>query len=121
MEDFPMNPIRRVLIAVKNPDSRRQPGVDKAIRIARRLGAAVELFHSISTPVFLEIEPLTGHSLAQIKRESLDLRRKRLEKLAQRARKAGVAATSHVVWDFPPHEAIVRRAEHMRADLIIAE
>ena len=48
-----MHPIRRVLIAVKNPDTRRQPGIDKAIRIARRLGATVELFHAISTPVFL--------------------------------------------------------------------
>ena len=116
-----MNPIRRILIAVKNPDSRRQPGVEKAIRIAKQLGAAVELFHAISTPVFLELEPLTGHSLAQLKRESLDLRRARLEKLAQQARKAGVSATSHVAWDFPPHEAIVRRAEHARADLIVAE
>ena len=98
-----MNPIRRILIAVKNPDERRQPGVDKAIDIARRLGASVELFHAISTPVFLELEPLTGHSLAQIKRESLALRRARLEKMAQQARKRGVKATSHVAWDFPPN------------------
>jgi universal stress protein E len=116
-----MKPIRRILIAVKNPDSRRQPGIDKAIRIAKRLGASVELFHAISTPVFLELEPLTGNSLAQIKRESLALRRKRLEKIAHQARKHGVKATSHVAWDFPPHEAIVRRAAHARADLIIAE
>ena len=116
-----MSAIRRILIAVKNPDERRQPGVDKAIDIARQMGASVELFHAISTPVFLELEPLTGHSLAQIKRESLALRRERLEKLAQRARKLGVKATSHVAWDFPAHEAIVRRAEHTRADLIIAD
>jgi universal stress protein E len=116
-----MNPLRHILIAVKNPDAHRQPAVDKAIDIARQLGASVELFHAISTPVFLELEPLTGHSLAQIKRESLGLRRARLEKLAQRARKLGVKATSHVAWDFPPHEAIVRRAEHARTDLIIAD
>jgi universal stress protein E len=121
MKEPPMNSIRRILIAVKNPDSRRQPGVDKAIRIARKLGASVELLHAISTPVFLELEPLTGHSLAQIKRESLDLRRRRLEKIAHRARRLGVKVSSHVAWDFPPHEAIVRRAEHARADLIIAE
>jgi universal stress protein E len=121
MKEPPMNAIRRILIAVKNPDSRSQPGVEKAIRIAKQLGASVELFHAISTPVFLELEPLTGNSLAQIKRESLALRRARLEKLAQQARKTGVTATSHVAWDFPPHEAIVRRAEHVRADLIVAE
>ena len=92
-----MSAFRRVLIAVKNPDERRQPGVDKAIDIARQLGASVELFHA------------------------LDLRRARLERLAQQACKLGVKATSHVAWDFPPHEAIVRRAEHLRADLIIAD
>jgi nucleotide-binding universal stress UspA family protein len=103
MKEPPMKPIRRILIAVKNPDSRRQPGVDKAIRIAKLLGASVELFHAISSPVFLELEPLTGQSLAQIKRESLALRRARLERLAQQARKLGVRTTSHVAWDFPPH------------------
>jgi universal stress protein E len=121
MKESPMKSIRRILIAVKNPDARRQPGVDKAVRIARKLGASVELFHAISTPVFLELEPLTGHSLAQIKRESLERRRARLERLAAQARKLGVPTTSHVAWDFPPHEAIVRRAENVHADLIIAE
>jgi len=116
-----MSPIRRILIAVKNPDLHRQPGIEKAIDIARQLGASVELFHAISTPVFLELEPLSGHSLAEVKRESLALRRARLEKLAQRAKKMGVQADCHVAWDFPPHEAIVRRADSTRADLIVAE
>src|SRR5690242_8055116 len=116
-----MSAIRKILIAVKNPDARRQPGVDKAVHIAKRLGASVELFNAISTPVFLELEPLTGHTVADIRREALELRRKRLDKLAARARKRGVKATSAVEWDFPPHEAIVRRARHCGADLIVAE
>jgi universal stress protein E len=116
-----MSAIRKVLVAVKNPDARRQPGADKAIRIAKRLGASIEFFHAISEPVFLEIQPLTGTSLAELKREALDLRQKRLEKLTARARKLGVDARGTVEWDFPPHEAIVRRSIRCRADLIIAE
>jgi universal stress protein E len=116
-----MLPIRRILIAVKNPDRRRQKGVHKALRIARRLGASAELFHAISSPVFLDLEPLTGNSVAQIRREALALRGARLEQLAARGRKLGVKTTSHVAWDFPPHEAIVRRAATVRADLIVAE
>ena len=50
-----MSAIKKILVAVKNPDARRQPGVDKAIGIARSLGASVELFNAISTPVFLEL------------------------------------------------------------------
>jgi universal stress protein E len=116
-----MKPIRKVLVAVKNPDRASQPGVEKAIRIARLLGASVELFNAISTPVFMEIEPLKGRSLAELKRESLQLRYERLDRFARRARKLGVQASCHVEWDYPPHEAIVRRADHLRADLIIAE
>lgn len=116
-----MSAIKKILVAVKNPDARRQPGVDKAIGIARSLGASVELFNAISTPVFLELEPLTGKTVAEIRREALDLRRKRLEKIAARARKRGVKTSCSVEWDFPPHEAIVRRAQHSKIDLIIAE
>jgi len=116
-----MKPIRKLLVAVKNPDARRHPGVEKAIGIAKLLGASVELFNAISTPVFLELEPLDGRSLAEIKRQSLALRTARLEKLVRLARKRGVEASCHVGWDVPPHEAIVRRAAAIHADLIVAE
>jgi universal stress protein E len=116
-----MDPIRRILVAVKNPDTRTHPGVDKAIHVAKLLGASVELFHAISSPVFLDLEPLSGHSLADIRKEALALRTKRLEKVARAARKYRVATTCHVTWDYPPQEAIVRRADEIRADLIIAE
>ena len=114
-----MHATRRILLAVKNPDSRRQKGIDKAIAIAKRLGASIELYHAISTPVFLDLQPLTGTSLAELKREALALRQRRLE--AHAARASGVDITCNVRWDYPPHEAIVRRAERIRADLIIAE
>jgi universal stress protein E len=116
-----MNPIRRILVAVRNPDRRAQRGVRKALHVARRLGASVELFHAISTPVFLELEPLTGHTVAEIRREALELRRARLEKLAASARRSHLQVSSHVAWDYPPHEAIERRAAAIQADLIIAE
>jgi len=116
-----MYDIQRILVAVKNPDARRQPGVEKALHIAKRLGAAVELFHAISTPVYLDVEPLTGRTLEQLKREALQLRQARLEKLAARARRHGQKVQCHVAWDFPPHEAIVRAAIRSGADLIIAE
>lgn len=116
-----MKAIRKILVAVKNPDARRQAGVDKAIGIARSLGAAVELFHAISTPVFMDLQPLKGNSLAALKREALELRTKRLERIAARHRRRGVELTCRVEWDFPPHEAIVRGARRAGADLIVAE
>ncbi|HEX5162295.1 MAG TPA: universal stress protein [Steroidobacteraceae bacterium] len=116
-----MEPLRRILFAVKDPERPSQPGVDKAIHIAKQLGASLELFNAISTPVFLELQPLTGTSVAELRDEALASRRKRLEKLVARARRRGVKASCSVEWDYPPHEAIIRRAETCGADLIIAE
>jgi len=42
-------------------------------------------------------------------------------RLCAGARKHGVEATLAVQWDYPPHEAIVRRATAIGAELIIAE
>ena len=61
-----MTAIRKILVAVKNPNARRQPAIDKAIRIAKTLGASVEFFHAIADPVFLEVQPLTGHSVTDL-------------------------------------------------------
>ena len=116
-----MQAIRRILFAVKNPDARRQAGIDKAIRMAKQMGASIELFHAISTPVFLDLQPLTGTSIVDLKREALALRLRRLEAHVARADTRGVTVSCKVQWDYPPHEAIVRRAKHGGADLIIAE
>jgi universal stress protein E len=120
-EERNMKAIRKMLVAVKNPDARRQPAIDKAIRIAKTLGASIEFFHAIADPVYLEAQPLTGQTIEGLKRESLELLQKQLDKLSARARKLGVEAQGSVEWDFPPHEAIVRRSVRCRADLVIAE
>lgn len=116
-----MPAFRRILFAVKDPDARHQPGIRKAIHIAKRLGASLELFHAISTPVFLEGQPRAGTSLAEFKRESLELRQQRLEKQVARVGKRGVHVRCTMSRDYPPYEAIVQRATRIRADLIIAE
>ena len=116
-----MDNIRRILFAVKNPEGRKYAAIDKAIDIAKRLDASLELFHAISTPLFLDLQPLTGTSLSELKSEALRLQSQRLEAHAARARKLGVKVICKVIWDYPPHEAIVRRARRSGADLIIAE
>ena len=116
-----MQPINRILVAVKDPHARSQRGVEKAIGIARTLDASIEFFHALSNPVLLDVQPLTGTSLSEIKHEALTLARQQLDRLVERAEKLGVTATRAADWDFPPHEAIVRAATRCHADLIIAE
>ncbi len=116
-----MKPIRRILFAIKNTSTRRHAALDKAVQIAKCFGADLELFNAISTPVFGELQPLTGTSLGELKREAHASRMRDLNKLAERARVAGVGISCAVAWDFPPHEAIVRHAIRTGTDLVIAE
>lgn len=112
---------RRVLFAIRNPESKKQPGLAKAIQVARAMDASIELFHALTGAVFID--------LGQYGKDSADASREQLEGEARIhllrhcavARKHGLEASSTVEWDYPAHEAIVRRAQTLGADLIIAE
>lgn len=116
-----MKPIRRILVAIKEPGARRSPALEKAAQLAQACGAGIELFHAIGQPVFLEFELRAGslEELRQLRKAEVC---RRLEKLAVRSRVPdGVTVGTSAHWDYPPHEAIVRRALAVRADLIVAE
>jgi universal stress protein E len=116
-----MKPIRRILFAVRNPDAARQPAIIKAIRIAKSFGASIDLFHALASPGFTVLQPMTGESIEALRARMLERVRARLEKFATLARRHRVMADCSVEWDYPPHEAIVRRAGTNGADLIVAE
>ncbi|HTU67577.1 MAG TPA: universal stress protein [Steroidobacteraceae bacterium] len=110
----------RILYAIRDTDPRRARGLAKVISLARACNAHLELFHAVSSPLFLT-ERATDISIADLKTDTLELHRLRLEKLVARARKYGVKASCTVTWDHPAHDAIVRRAEDSRASLIVAQ
>jgi len=116
-----MRPIRRILVAVKDPKARSLPAVAKAAQLAQAFGAELELFHSISSPVY--VDPLAGDSLdlAGLERDQKKEYNAQLEKVAERVRRHDVTVTCCTEWDYPVYEAIVRRAAKTRADLIVAE
>lgn len=116
-----MKAIRHILFAVRNPDAVRQPGIIKAIAVAKSFGASLEVFHALTSPVFTGLEPMTGITVEALHREVRQRASARLDKFSALAKRSGVALSSAVEWDYPPHEAIVRRAAKVSADLIIAE
>lgn len=116
-----MKSIRRILVAVKNPERPHRAVIDKAIQLAKSLGASVEFFHAISDTVTVGIQPRSGETLAEIRRDVTLRRQKKLDRLIDRACDLRVESSATVEWDFPPHEAIVRRAARCKADLIVAE
>src|SRR6185312_10177429 len=114
----PMSAIRRILFAVRDPEATSQPGILKALRIAKSFGASLELFHALASPVFVPSQPLSGESIDTLRIRAVDRVRNRLARFAAAARKQKVQLEYSASWDYPPHEAIVRRAETIRADLI---
>jgi universal stress protein E len=114
-------PTRRVLFAIRNPEASRQPGLAKAIQVARALGASLELFHALADTLFIELGQYEDDAIDRLRERVEGEARVRLTRLCEAARKHGVEARSSVEWDYPPHEAIVRRATAVGADLIVAE
>jgi universal stress protein E len=115
-----MNRIRRILLALKTADANEMPALEKAIQLAKAFRASLEIYHAITIPVAAHVS-LTQTRLREMQRQALDTQRERLELLAARARSLGVKVAVKAEWDYPPHEAIVRRAARIKADLIVAQ
>ena len=116
-----MPPIRRILVAVKNPAARALPAVNKAAQIAKGLGAQLTLFHDIATPLYAEALQGRELDLKSWQREVQTARREQLEKVAARVRNHGIDVDVAADWDFPPYEAIIRKAQRISADLLVVE
>lgn len=116
-----MRTIRRILVAIKDPGRGARATLVKGVQIAQATGASLELFHAISTPLHAEAFIYAPRSLADTQTE---IRRRcvaQLDGMARRLRARGLKVTTSADWDFPPYEAIVRRAMRARADLVVAE
>jgi len=97
------------------------PAVNKAAQIAKGLNAQLTLFHDIATPVYAEALQGRDFDLQSWQREVQTSRREQLEKLAARIRKHGIGVDVAADWDYPPYEAIIRKAQRLAADLVVVE
>src|SRR3954469_11792423 len=116
-----VKPIRRILVGVKDPAARSLPAVNKAAQIAKGLGAQLTLFHDIATPLYAEALHGREIDLKSWQREVQTARREQLEKVAARVRKHGIDVDVAADWDYPPYEAIIRKAQRIAADLVVIE
>jgi universal stress protein E len=116
-----MRAIRRILVAVKDPTAKSLPAVDKGAQLARAHGAALELFHGICTPLYVNAFGKQNPHIEDLETQWRDRLSTDLEAVAARVRKQGIEVSSCVQWDFPAHEAVLRRASRIKADLIVVE
>jgi universal stress protein E len=116
-----MQPIRRILVAVKNPQGKASPAVIKAGQLAQALGASLELFHAIVTPLYVDAYSRPNGSLADTERDIQQRCLAQLRAIAKRMQRQGMEVSVAAEWDFPGYEAIIRRASQIKADLIVAD
>ena len=114
-----MRAIRRILVTIKEPDGKVLPAVLKAAQLARAYGAELELFHALSSPLYSD--PVVGAQGLDSLEHDLRLEAtRRLEAIADRLRVHSIKVKVSAEWDYPAHEAIIRRAQAIKADLIVA-
>jgi universal stress protein E len=116
-----MKKLRHLLVAIKDPRSRRQAALGKAVQLAQGTGARITLFHALTTPMYLDAYNVEGQSLREAQKQWRERAMAQLTKLAAPLRAAGIDVTVECTWDFPAYEAVIRRAAHDGADLIVAE
>ena len=116
-----MSPLRRILVAVKDPWARSLPAVSKAAQIAQATGAEIELFHSIADAIYIDALGPARRSGAPFQSATCERYLSRLEVVAAPLRRRGLQVHTAAEWDYPVYESIVRRAVGTKADLIVAE
>ena len=114
--------IRHILVAINDLRHAPRSELRKAGTIARAAGATLELFHAIDEPDPAASWPETATAAFVTRRRAAIAARclRSLERLARDQALRGVRVSCASSWDYPAHEAIVRRALARRADLVIA-
>ncbi|MGD9598295.1 MAG: universal stress protein [Steroidobacteraceae bacterium] len=116
-----MKPPRRILVAIKDPKSGSSPAVTKAARLAHAFDAELELFHAMTLPMSADTHLYVTGGLARFERGVRKQAVEQLEKMAGPLRRKKLAVRTAADWDYPVHEAIVRHARKIKADMIVAE
>jgi len=116
-----MRSIRRILVAVRDYEAKTIPALVKAAQLAQAFGARVELFHAISSPLYVDGYGVSGTEIPQLERATRSRILAKLEKAAARLHVEDVEISVAAEWDFPAYEAVIRRAGQIKADLIVAD
>jgi universal stress protein E len=94
------------------------PMLDRAGRLARGLGAELEMFLTLYEPDIVQT-PDRRALLEERIAARIDEERRRLERLADQLRSQGVKVRASVRWDYPMYEGVIRQVLRHRPDLLI--
>jgi universal stress protein E len=109
------------ILAVLDPTASSQPALAKAVTLARRSGAALELFICDFDPALSGQPVFDTDKLRQLREEFMTERLEHLEELADELRSEELSVETHVHWDNPLYRGIVRRVEESGPDLVVKD
>jgi nucleotide-binding universal stress UspA family protein len=110
--------LRRILVAIADPQTGGRQAVRRAEELARRCGSSIELFKAIAAPV---IPGRLGVASEQFARLEAKETVRALERMAAHLRSMGRKVDIRLGTGFAPTEAILREAKRYHADLLVIE
>ena len=109
------------ILSVIDPTAEAQPALQRAAFIARRTGAALELFICYYNEYLTRDWLLDAPALDRTREELTRSQEKHLDELAAPLRSDGLTVRTHVLWDRPLHSGIARHAAAIGADLVFKD
>lgn len=116
------NSIRRILVAIHDLHHPSRTELRKAAELARAANASVELFHAADIPIRTDrgAARTPAGMAGKLVLAKLRSAEQRLRQFSRLNCFRGIEVTYHSNADYPQEAAVVRRAERIRADLVIA-
>jgi universal stress protein E len=115
------NSIRRILVAIRDLHHPSRAELRKAAQFARAANASVELFHAVDIPIRTNrAAAAVAGMTTKLVLAKLRSAERRLRQISRLSCFRGIEMTYHSSADYPPPAAVVRRAERIGADLVIA-
>lgn len=115
-----MSKIESIMVVI-DPTADSQPGLDRAVHIAEKTGAALELFVCYYDSVLSGKPFFDDKGLQKSRKVALERQLESLEKMAAPLRERGLSVSVDAVWEQPLDEGIVRKALKDRPDLLVKD
>jgi universal stress protein E len=109
------------ILCVIDPTSSAQPAMQRAVWLAGKTGAELELFICYYNEYLSGERLFDSPSLEKARKEIIDGHERRLETLAEPLRSSGLVVRTTALWDHPLHEGIVRHAAATGADIVFKD
>jgi universal stress protein E len=115
-----MNSINKILVVI-DPTATSQPVLDRVAHLPRPVTAQILLLICDYEATLASGYHLPAQAVAATRASALARHRRRLETLAAPLIAQGLDVHCDASWDYPLHEAIIRKAAQWGADLVVKD